>query len=527
MIRYLYLNAFIALWSIFMCFWGFAVSLFDKNGKKVHFLCAVPWARAILWVCGIKVHVTGVEDVDPDVPRIYMTNHQSFFDIFALLAYLPVDFKFILKQELMKIPLFGPAMRRAGYIGIERDDPRKAVQSMKQAAGRIHNGASVLIFPEGTRSPDGQLQAFKKGGFNLAVKAGCDIVPIGIRDSYRIAPKGSLRIQKGGFGLNIGKPVSLSGVSKRDIPELMEKVRSEMTQQMAQGDTDTRTTRGLTVRTHPTLVWLMACLFWAMSGNAAGYVIPIELLIDKMQDRFSSFHTLIVDQTTQILGSPEGEVADVFQEKVWLRAPGYYRSEIMGRSRAEKVSQPSPTGGKEGSDKETVDAAVFRKPNRDTTFRRLLMTGKRADILASLAQAGVDIDSIGVSRVDGTVVYRIGKKGPNQPRLLVDRTTFFPLLFSYLSSGSPQKHLVTVRFDHYKEVGSGWYPYAIDYTDNGANAERCFVLNIRVNPPIDISFFEAPARDHGRPPSASTTIDPKEEDRLKEAIQAIKEKYGE
>jgi len=232
MIRYVSLNAFIAVWSVLLSLWGLMISLFDKNGRNVHFYCAVPWARVILRVCGIQVNVNGLENVDPNVPRIYMTNHQSFFDIFALLASLPVNFKFILKQELMKIPFFGPAMRKAGYIGIERDDPRKAVESMKQAADRIKNGASVLIFPEGTRSPDGRLQAFKKGGFNLAVKAGCDIVPIGIKDSFRIAPKGSLRIQKGAFGLRIGRPVSLSGLGKRDIPRLMEQVRSEMLKQM-------------------------------------------------------------------------------------------------------------------------------------------------------------------------------------------------------------------------------------------------------------------------------------------------------
>ncbi|OQX65787.1 MAG: hypothetical protein B5M55_02845 [Desulfococcus sp. 4484_242] len=232
MIRYVWLNIFIGLWSLLMCLWGLAISLIDKDGGRVHFCCAAPWARVILRVCGIRVDVNGLEHVDPALPRIYMTNHQSFFDIFALLACLPVNFKFILKQELMKIPFLGPAMRKAGYIGIERDDPRKAVESMKQAALRIKGGASVLIFPEGTRSPDGRLQEFKRGGFNLAVKSGCDIVPIGIRDSFRIAPKGSLRIRKGSIGLSIGRPVSLSGLGKRDIPRLMQQVRSEMLRQM-------------------------------------------------------------------------------------------------------------------------------------------------------------------------------------------------------------------------------------------------------------------------------------------------------
>ena len=154
-----------------------------------------------------------------------MTNHQSYLDVFGLLSVLPVDFKFLMKQELMKIPLLGFAMRRAGYIGIEREDPRKAVESMRAAAERIKNSASVLIFPEGTRSQDGNLQAFKRGGFNLALRAGCDIMPIGIAGSGRLLPKGSFSVKKGTFAISIGRPIKTSGYTKRTIERLMEEVR--------------------------------------------------------------------------------------------------------------------------------------------------------------------------------------------------------------------------------------------------------------------------------------------------------------
>ena len=236
MIRYVTLNAFIGVYSIFFCLWGLALSLFDATGTIVHRYCAVPWARGILRVCGIKVKVKGKSGLNPAVPRIYMVNHQSFFDIFILLAHLPVDFKFILKRELMRIPLLGPAMKGAKYIAIERDDPRKAVQSMNQAAQQIKQGASVLIFPEGTRSRDGRLQPFKKGGFSLAVKAGCDIVPVVIRGSARIASKGSLRIQKGWVEMHIESPVRVSGRTKRDVPRIMEQVRDEMLGHMGRRD---------------------------------------------------------------------------------------------------------------------------------------------------------------------------------------------------------------------------------------------------------------------------------------------------
>jgi 1-acyl-sn-glycerol-3-phosphate acyltransferase len=163
-----------------------------------------------------------------------MTNHQSSLDIFALLAHLPVDFKFIMKQELMRIPLLGAAMKKAHYIAIKRDEPRKAVEGMNTAIERIKNGASVVIFPEGTRSPDGRLQPFKRGGFNLALKSGCDIVPISINGSHRITPKGSLKINRGSFDLTIGEPISIKEYRRRNITELMDKVGDAVHSQMVQ-----------------------------------------------------------------------------------------------------------------------------------------------------------------------------------------------------------------------------------------------------------------------------------------------------
>jgi 1-acyl-sn-glycerol-3-phosphate acyltransferase len=225
MIRFLTLNAAIVLYSALFCVWGLFLSAVYKTEKTIHFHVAVPWARGILRICGIKVAAYGQEHIQAEVPRIYMTNHESYFDIFALLAYVPVDFKFIMKKELMRIPLLGPTMRKAGYIGIVRDEPRKAVKSLNQAAEKIKNGASVVIFPEGTRSPDGRLQEFKKGGFMLALKSGCDIVPVGIRGSRRIVPKGSLRINRGSFSIHIGKPISVKGYTKDNLSGLMRRVR--------------------------------------------------------------------------------------------------------------------------------------------------------------------------------------------------------------------------------------------------------------------------------------------------------------
>jgi 1-acyl-sn-glycerol-3-phosphate acyltransferase len=232
MIRFFLLNAFIGVWTLICCLWGFVLSLFDREGARMHALAAVPWARAILWVSDVRVEASGTENVDPNVPRIYMSNHQSAFDIFALLDKLRVNFKFILKQELMGIPVFGFAMRRAGYIAIDRRDPRSAVLSINEAARKINRGTSVLVFPEGTRSQEGRMRPFKKGGFHLALKSGCDIVPVTIVNSYQIMPKGSLRIYRGKIVMFIGKPISTEGRRKSDMEVLMREVGDAMNRAM-------------------------------------------------------------------------------------------------------------------------------------------------------------------------------------------------------------------------------------------------------------------------------------------------------
>jgi len=235
MLRFFCLNTFIAIHSIIFCLWAIILSPFDKTGRWVHFYAAVPWAKIILWVCGTRVRVSGQENVDRHEARIYLSNHQSYFDIFALLAHLPADFKFVLKQELMKIPLFGFAMRRAKYIAIDREEPRKAVKSINEAALKIKEGASMLIFPEGTRSEDGKLRPFKTGGFRLALKAGCDVVPVAITNSRNIVPKGSLKINKGTITMNIGTSISVKDYTKKDMDQLMARVREAILSQMGEG----------------------------------------------------------------------------------------------------------------------------------------------------------------------------------------------------------------------------------------------------------------------------------------------------
>jgi 1-acyl-sn-glycerol-3-phosphate acyltransferase len=163
---------------------------FRKKGDLIH-LYARLWAKAILWASRVKVEVRGVENL-PSGPVIFMSNHQSAYDIFVLLAYLPVQFRWFAKKSLFQIPFMGWAMSLAGYIPVEREQPGGNLRSFKEALKRLQEGKALLVFPEGTRSQDGTLKPFKKGGFLLALKASSPVVPISIKGTYEIMPGRSL-----------------------------------------------------------------------------------------------------------------------------------------------------------------------------------------------------------------------------------------------------------------------------------------------------------------------------------------------
>ncbi len=178
------------------------------------------WARILLWIAGIKVRVTGMENLDSHATYVFAGNHSSQLDIYSFQGYFPHDFRWIAKKELFKIPLFGRAMRRVGFISIDRSRGREALKSLSLAANRISDGSSVLIFPEGTRSRDGKLHPFKAGAFLLAIKSGVPVVPIGFNNASRLLPKGRLLPNSGEIILHIGTPIPTTDYKTRDKQKL-------------------------------------------------------------------------------------------------------------------------------------------------------------------------------------------------------------------------------------------------------------------------------------------------------------------
>ncbi|HUV49994.1 MAG TPA: lysophospholipid acyltransferase family protein [Anaerolineae bacterium] len=218
----------IAIWvvlvTIFFSISAIIVSFITKNSDMSNKVAAI-WARFILAASFIKVKVIGLSNIDPSKSYIYMANHQGNFDIPILQAHLPVQFRWLAKAELFKIPVFGYAMGKAGQISIDRSNRKSAFKSLRNAARIIRNGVSVLIFPEGTRSSDGNISHFKKGGFVLAVDSRVPIVPVIIHGLWPLMLKNRVFVRPGKVVLELKKPIESAEYAMKTKDDLLKKVR--------------------------------------------------------------------------------------------------------------------------------------------------------------------------------------------------------------------------------------------------------------------------------------------------------------
>lgn len=183
------------------------------------------WARGFVRACGIKVHAFGTEKIDPTKTYIFMSNHQSQVDIASIFVALPVQPGFVAKQELRRMPFFGKAMEVGGHVFVDRRKHDRAVEAIAEAAMRVREGRSVVIFPEGTRSRPGIVGPLKKGGFHLAKQAGVPIVPIGIRGSANVMAKDDLLIRGGTVEVHVGDAIAPQEIERLALPDLMSRVR--------------------------------------------------------------------------------------------------------------------------------------------------------------------------------------------------------------------------------------------------------------------------------------------------------------
>ena len=224
-----YITLFIA--TVFCSLGAICAALVNRSGNVSHLVGRL-WSRIMLFAGGVKVQVEGLDNIKPEEAYVFAANHQSQFDIFTLLGHLPTQFRWLAKKELFRIPIFGAAMKGAGYIPIDRSNRKEAFKSIDLAATRVQEGTSVVIFPEGTRSLDGKLQSFKKGGFHLAIKSKRPIVPVSISGAFSILPKKGFRVRPQLVKVYIGEPVPTEDITSKNRDWLISEIRRRIQEKL-------------------------------------------------------------------------------------------------------------------------------------------------------------------------------------------------------------------------------------------------------------------------------------------------------
>jgi 1-acyl-sn-glycerol-3-phosphate acyltransferase len=206
--------------------------LFDPSGDTVMVL-ARWWSRLIAAVAGLELTVEYRARIEPGRPYVFMANHLSTVDIWAVLITSPVPVRMIAKKQLAAIPLLGWAMLAGRFIFIDRQNAASARRSIDRAKDRIRNGQSVLVFPEGTRSRTGALAPFKKGGFHLAIDAGVPVVPVALRGTRECMPPGAHLTRSGPVHVTFGEPIPTDGLDEEHRESLREQVRERIAEMLA------------------------------------------------------------------------------------------------------------------------------------------------------------------------------------------------------------------------------------------------------------------------------------------------------
>jgi 1-acyl-sn-glycerol-3-phosphate acyltransferase len=188
------------------------------------------WSRHLLDAARTRVELVGGEVIDPDRAQLLVANHVSWFDVLALAASIPGPSRFVAKKELEKVPIFGPAWQAAGHISIDRGDRTRALESLEVVRRTLEEDhPTVIFFAEGTRSPTGELRAFKKGAFVLAIQTGVEVVPAAIVGSREVMAKGSWRIRMGRtIQVRLGAPIPVTDLTIEDRDVLTKRARSEV-----------------------------------------------------------------------------------------------------------------------------------------------------------------------------------------------------------------------------------------------------------------------------------------------------------
>ncbi|PYX30748.1 MAG: 1-acyl-sn-glycerol-3-phosphate acyltransferase [Acidobacteria bacterium] len=201
------------------------VSFFDRKGRMQHNLARL-WSWLIMKTILSPVTVTGVEKITSSRPRVYAATHASALDIPILYVNLPFQFRIIFKSELLGYPFVGWHLRRSGQVCINQQNPAASIGSIKSALKSLRSGIPLVIFPEGGRSPNGEILPFLPGAFFLAIKAQADIIPIALKGTFDLLPMNTYHIKSRPLEMRVGEPISTAGLSLHDTEAVSAKVRA-------------------------------------------------------------------------------------------------------------------------------------------------------------------------------------------------------------------------------------------------------------------------------------------------------------
>jgi len=199
------------------------VSLFGEKGRILHGFARF-WSQLIMKIVCSPTAVTGLEKIDTSKPHVYAVNHASALDIPVLYVYLPFQFRIAFKKELLSYPIVGWHLKRSGQICVDQQNPAASIGSIRSALKSLKSGIPLVIFPEGGRTPDGQVKPFLPGAFFLAIKARVDIVPVALVGTYELLPMDTYHIKCRPLEMRVGRPISTAGYTLRNMEELSDRV---------------------------------------------------------------------------------------------------------------------------------------------------------------------------------------------------------------------------------------------------------------------------------------------------------------
>ena len=220
---YFILDPLIWLYTFVLGLLALPGGLFDPSGRRLHWFSRA-WSWLIVKTIFSPVKVTGLDKIDRTKPHVYAVNHASAMDIPVLYVYLPFQFRIVFKKELLSYPIVGWQLKRSGQVCIDQQKPTNSIAAIRSAVKSLKAGMPLVIFPEGGRTPDGEIKPFLPGAFFLALKAQVDIVPVALIGTYELLPMNTYHIKCRPLEMRVGEPISTAGLTMRDLEGVSDKV---------------------------------------------------------------------------------------------------------------------------------------------------------------------------------------------------------------------------------------------------------------------------------------------------------------